>query len=242
MASRHLVFPFSVVLAVALLGVPGAAQQASPAINSQHPLTLPRAAPHAPQFGPGDLDPSFGTGGKVVYDIAGTADARTVVALPDGKIFIAGGANAGFGGLKASVRLLPDGSLDPSFGSGGREFMGCPPPYSGWCAGCMLLDAALRPDGGIAMIDLCWIDVGGLTFFSEAVAADSDNAMLIAGHVQYQNPRYLAVVRRLADGSLDPQFGSGGIAEVSTSVDTERNAILVQPGGKVLVAGQRWCG
>ena len=72
--------------------------------------------------GPGALDPSFGSGGIVVTDFNGSIDdaAFAIAVQPDGKVLAAGYAfsfatNYDF----ALVRYLPDGSLDPSFGTNG---------------------------------------------------------------------------------------------------------------------------
>jgi uncharacterized delta-60 repeat protein len=63
----------------------------------------------------GDLDPSFGEGGKVVIPLP-TAFAVNDVAVQraDGKIVIAGSSGDRF----SLMRLLPDGSPDVSFGGG----------------------------------------------------------------------------------------------------------------------------
>ena len=63
---------------------------------------------------PGDLDPSFGAGGIVRTFMAASAEAHAVALQPDGKIAV-GGRHRGF----AVARYLSNGSLDPSFGSGG---------------------------------------------------------------------------------------------------------------------------
>src|SRR5207249_3193430 len=64
----------------------------------------------------GTLDPTFGTGGTVATDF-GTPDdeASALVLQPDGKLVDDGDDAAGF----ALVRHNPDGSLDPTFGTGG---------------------------------------------------------------------------------------------------------------------------
>ena len=53
--------------------------------------------------------------------------AQAVVALPNGKILVAGGANSGttptdsaLGESAVVVRLNADGSIDPTFGQGGK--------------------------------------------------------------------------------------------------------------------------
>lgn len=61
------------------------------------------------QAAPGDLDPTFG-GDGIVFPARG--EARALVLQPDGKLVVTG---SGF----VLVRLNDDGSLDPTFGTGG---------------------------------------------------------------------------------------------------------------------------
>jgi len=68
----------------------------------------------------GDLDPSFGTGGKVVTDFAGQLDEAFAVAVQDnGRIVAAGRADesdvSALGDF-ALARYLPDGSWIPASG------------------------------------------------------------------------------------------------------------------------------
>jgi uncharacterized delta-60 repeat protein len=68
----------------------------------------------------GDLDTSFGTGGKVTTAIGGGSDAATSIALQsDGKIVVAGNSDNGSNADFAVVRYNTDGLLDTSFGTGG---------------------------------------------------------------------------------------------------------------------------
>lgn len=69
----------------------------------------------------GDLDPTFGNGGKVITDLGGFLDmANTVALLPDGKIVVGGSFTINiFITHFALVRYNHDGSLDTSFGTGG---------------------------------------------------------------------------------------------------------------------------
>src|SRR5215471_12013950 len=73
-------------------------------------------------FAQSGLDSSFGTSGKVTTDFAGGtgAAARTVAVQADGKILVAG--LAVFNGVLdfALARYDSDGTLDASFGTGGR--------------------------------------------------------------------------------------------------------------------------
>src|SRR5882672_4139332 len=72
----------------------------------------------------GGLDPSFGIGGKVTTDFSGGNDqGRQVVAGADGKIVVIGNTNgpAGSGFQNFGLaRYNDDGSLDASFGNGGK--------------------------------------------------------------------------------------------------------------------------
>src|SRR5206468_80556 len=69
----------------------------------------------------GSLDTTFGTGGKVTTDFAGDDDqAFAVVLQTDGKIVAAGVAKTYRGGDFALARYNANGSLDATFGTGGK--------------------------------------------------------------------------------------------------------------------------
>ena len=76
------------------------------------------------QASPGNLDPSFGTGGKVTTSIGVTDDEVYALAVqPDGKLVAAGYSNTGTLSspvdVFALVRYNTDGSLDTTFDTGG---------------------------------------------------------------------------------------------------------------------------
>src|SRR6266446_7815281 len=72
----------------------------------------------------GDLDPTFGTGGMVMTDINRSTDiAHAVAVQADGKLVVVGQTykNNDFSGEDFVVtRYNTDGTLDNTFGSGGR--------------------------------------------------------------------------------------------------------------------------
>lgn len=70
----------------------------------------------------GDLDPTLGIQGEVVTDFFGSFDTLHDLALQQGgKIVATGGAASNiFGSILAIARYNSDGSLDTTFGSGGR--------------------------------------------------------------------------------------------------------------------------
>jgi uncharacterized delta-60 repeat protein len=80
-------------------------------------LTLVAARPAVVVGHPGDLDPSFGTGGLVTTAIGDIAEVNAVAVQEDGKIVVAG--SSGAQGVFALARYNPDGSLDATFGTGG---------------------------------------------------------------------------------------------------------------------------
>jgi uncharacterized delta-60 repeat protein len=67
----------------------------------------------------GDLDPSFGFGGKVTTDFGGEGIAYSVTIDSQGRIVAAGGTTE-VNGEFALARYEPNGGLDPSFGAGGK--------------------------------------------------------------------------------------------------------------------------
>jgi uncharacterized delta-60 repeat protein len=119
----------------------------------------------------------------------------------DGRIILAGAVDCGSGSPAVTlVRYNTDGSLDPTFGTGGVVFGPSPAGASA---------VAVQPDGRI-------VTAGG----GEAGG-------------------FLAT-RFNADGTLDSGFGSEGTVVVpvgEVGFDSQANAILVQPDGKIVVAG-----
>src|SRR5262245_27642884 len=92
----------------------------------------------------GQLDPTFGLGGKVTTDIGGVTQDRTrdlVVSQPDGKAVLVGISGSVAGAQMVALRYNGDGSLDSGFGSGGKavfRFTGSDTPVAA------ALDAAGR--------------------------------------------------------------------------------------------------
>src|SRR5262249_7007906 len=106
----------------------------------------------------GDLDSSFGTGGKVSSDLGVIASAANGIALQgDGKLVIAGAVQLPSGFDFGLLRLNTDGTLDKSFAGGGitTDFSG------GDDRG---LAVALQPDGKIVEAGSATTASGGIDF------------------------------------------------------------------------------
>jgi uncharacterized delta-60 repeat protein len=84
------------------------------------------AATAAAFAGPGDLDASFGEGGRVFVDIPDDTDvAATLIIQADGKLVV-GRGNEAVDDDFSVLRLNVDGSLDPSFDGDGRTSLDYP--------------------------------------------------------------------------------------------------------------------
>lgn len=202
---------------------------------------------------PGDLDPSFGVGGKVITDFGSSDRASTVATQPDGKILVAGRT---FPSESTSefqlVRYRTDGSLDSGFGTGGRvvtDFGGI-----NWDGA----DLALQSDGRIvvagtilfpdkALFGLArYLSDGSLdssfgpggkvtTDFSpthlEGIALQRDGKIVAAGSISQD----VILTRYNPNGSIDVTFGTLG--KVTTPDILDVKDLAIQTDGKILIGG-----
>src|SRR5687767_5219095 len=103
-------------------------------------IVLLLVVPTSISAAPGDLDPTFGVGGKVIVSGYGSYD---VAIQPDGKIVTVGSAAGGSEGPQIAVaRYNTNGSLDTTFGGTGRVFID---HYQ------IAIDVAIQPDGKIVV-------------------------------------------------------------------------------------------
>jgi uncharacterized delta-60 repeat protein len=212
-------------------------------------------AASAAHAGPGDLDPGFGSGGLVTTDFGGRGDFGLAVALQgDGKIVAAGNSSAVgvFSVSFALARYERDGSLDPTFGSGGTVLTSFGMPLSA------AADVVVQPDGKIVAVGIAGLDfavarynadgaldstfgTGGLvtTDFggfdqANAVALQPDGKIVVAGPLQGA----IGVARYEADGSLDSSFGTGGKVVTDASPLSESAFdVAVSNTAKIIVGG-----
>src|SRR5215471_13497714 len=223
----------------------------------------------------GDLDLSFGNAGKVTTAFfSGTSrvfllDIVSSVAIQsDGKIVAAGKVDqappqVGIDSVFGLARYSPDGSLDQSFGSGGKVVT----EFSGGSAA--ISAVAIQPDGKIvamgsvspAPADLVdsefalarfnpdgspdvGFGIGGSVITALpgssgaqqilALALQSDGRIVATG----TNSFNFTLGRYNPDGSLDSSFGSGGL--VTTSISSFFNlahSIAIQPDGRIVAVG-----
>ena len=210
----------------------------------------------------GSLDSSFGVYGVLFIDFGNSADEANGLAIqPDGKIVVSGSARGG--GQKAGLavaRLLPDGTLDNSFGSGGKEIVEAgETDYTG--TGAEGYDLALQPDGKIVMGGRAQVE-GRRVFLAVRVNSNGtlDNtfngnginimefndywASVVTMQLQPDQKIILVgypnftVVRLNPYGTLDPTFNGDGFARYTFNLNDEQSfASALQPDGKILAGG-----
>lgn len=147
----------------------------------------------------GTLDTSFGTGGKVRTDFAAGDVIRGLVVQADGRIVAAGSDGADF----ALARYNADGSLDTSFGTGGK----------------------VTTDFGGAL-DRAW-----------ALVLQSDGALIAGGNAQTATGQHFALARYASNGSLDTSFGAGGKVTTSFGATSGVRGLALQSNGRIVAAG-----
>lgn len=171
---------------------------------------------HAAAATPGDLDATFGTGGKVTTDFAGNRDQGFALALQsDGKIVVAGTAiiNEAQQADFALSRYNANGTLDTSFGTGGKV-------TTDFGGNDQAVAVAIQSDGKIVVAGGTCSDSGrGCTTF-----ADGGFDFLVA--------------RYNANGTLDTTFGSGGrvITDFNGGIDVA-TSLVIQSDGRIVVGG-----
>ena len=157
----------------------------------------------------GDLDPTFGTDGKVLTDFDHSTDIANAVAIQaDGKLVVVGTTyqDNDFSDEDFAVaRYNPDGTLDKTFGVGGKvqtDFPGLAAVAS---------SVVVQPDGKIV--------VAGGAFPLFTFAGD------------------FKVARYNPDGSLDTSFGEGGIVTTTFPEGSYASDVALQADGKIIAAG-----
>jgi uncharacterized delta-60 repeat protein len=214
----------------------------------------------------GTRDASFGGGDGAVYlDLQGRHDWAAAVAVDSaGRIVVAGHSEPFEGNASDAVvvRLLPDGSLDPSFGNQGIVVLDLGAKNQGVAHG-----LALQADGAIVVAGsygrvgsgvnpwlgrllgdgsrdrrfgrkgLVLSSVGG-TWYD--VTVQPDGRIVTAGEVLAE----LTVARYLPNGKTDDSFGAGGMTRVQVDpsgfLSSRASAVAIHADGTILAVGAAW--
>ena len=219
----------------------------------------------------GTLDTSFGANGngKVINNV-GTEDyVHSLIVQSDHKIVVIGesGISSSGGSDFALVRYNADGSLDTTFGVGGKV-------TTDFRFGDFVGGAAIQPDGKIVVVGASYYlaDMavsGGQDFvivrynsngtldtsfdFDGKIVADfggsdsahgvtlqSDGKIVVTGSTSPaggSGSGEVIVVRYNTNGTLDTTFSGDGIIKTAVGDESEGKSVVVQSDGKILVAG-----
>ncbi|MEO2091099.1 MAG: hypothetical protein ABGY75_16650, partial [Gemmataceae bacterium] len=216
----------------------------------------------------GTLDPSFGSGGKVIVSFGPGTDTGSGVVLQGGKILVVGSSYQGgtTGNDFAIARLNSDGSLDSSFGSGGKRLIdfgslddrGQAMTLQGdkvvvvgtskqAATGEDFAIARLNSDGSL---DGTFGSGGRMTvdFLSSkqqdnasAVAIQGDKIVVVGNSVVpyfRESASVFAVTRLNSDGSLDSSFGGDGRTTIFAGSQFGYARSVVITNGKILLGGE----
>jgi uncharacterized delta-60 repeat protein len=213
----------------------------------------------------GSLDTTFDTDGRVTTDIANRNDAANAVAIQsDGEIVAAGSTDNGNNYDFALVRYNPDGSLDTNFDGDGKVVTDIQGTADSGNALALQPDGGIvvagsshdqynwgyavaryGPDGSL---DSSFGGTGTVTTrvagttgddFANGVAVQPDGKIVVTGDgpTPYNGIDF-ATIRYLANGVLDPDFGSSGLAITTFGqYDDFGNAVAIQPDGKIVTVG-----
>jgi len=154
----------------------------------------------------GTLDNSFGTGGKVIQPIGSDDDRGESLAIqPDGKILLGGSCKNGSNYDFCIARFNSNGTLDTSFGIGGKVIR----------------------------------RIGSSLGYVHSLAIQPDGKILLGGHCNNASNIDFCIARFNSDGSLNTSFGTGGkIIQPIGSGDDKGNSLAIQPDGKILLGGR----
>lgn len=162
----------------------------------------------------GTPDTSFSSDGRFTLDFGGNEDTCTaVVVQPDGRIVVAGSTQDDTQLNFALARFNPSGTLDTTFGTGGRQQVQFD-VFGGAFSEARAL--AIQPNGRLVVAG--YMGVTGVT-------------------------RQMAVARLLADGSYDTSFNGIGRQRVQGIGDeaadySRAHAVALDGSGRILLAGQ----
>lgn len=161
----------------------------------------------------GTIDNSFAENGRLVVDYGTGSGIATAIAIqPDGKIVVGGYVHNGRNQDFAIVRLNTDGTLDGSFGDGGKLLIDFSDSDD------QLQGIAIQPDGKIVAAGRTydWRNQQGMNFALCSYNADGTPDLSFSG-----------------DGKVITDFST---AQLPATHD-EINALVLQPDGRIVVAG-----
>ncbi len=210
----------------------------------------------------GSLDLTFNSTGYVTTSFeSGAAFANSIAIQNDGKIVVAGSANNGSNDDFAVVRYNSNGTLDSDFGSEGKVVTAIGSGVdegqavaiqsdgkiivAGYTHNGSNYDFALvryntngALDAGFGTSGKVITAIGAGNDLCNSVAIQNDGKIVATGYSRSGSYNVFATVRYNIDGTLDADFGTGGI--VTTDIGTKNDqasAVKIQSDGNIVVVG-----
>ncbi|MFO1438783.1 MAG: choice-of-anchor D domain-containing protein [Verrucomicrobiaceae bacterium] len=210
----------------------------------------------------GSTRSTFGSSGVALLNFGQGSDYGLAMTIqPDQKIIAAGYIYQGVTDDVTAARFLPDGTLDNSYGTGGKTITRVSTSTD------RAYGVAVQPDGKIVFGGHSFISnddfmvmrqnadgtpdtsfgnngsatttIGASTDIGRALLLQNDGRIVLAGYSSNGSNDDYAIARYNADGSLDGTFGTGGKVTTTATVGTDRlYAIAAYSGGRILVAGE----
>jgi uncharacterized delta-60 repeat protein len=204
----------------------------------------------------GTLDPTFGTGGRVITRLSSGDDIAFGAAIQlDGKIVVVGQSDGTGSTEIALVRYNANGSLDTSFSTDGMQITSL---TSGEEAARAVL---VQPDGMIVIAGASGPPTSAMTIarflpngtfadavqtragadfaFANALLRQPDGKLFAAGWGAIDGQPRVAGVRVLPDLTMDTDFGDGGavLTAIPVTTTSQARACALYPDGRTIVAG-----
>ncbi|HEY0277654.1 MAG TPA: hypothetical protein VGC32_05255 [Solirubrobacterales bacterium] len=203
----------------------------------------------------GSLDPAFGSGGLITRGDTKPSFVSPVASGVDraGDIYVLANNNSGTALSESAIvlRYSPDGTLDQSYGEGGKAYVASYPE-----------SLAVAPDGSVyvsseersTLLKLTpsgsldpGFGKGGVAqlgsvepFSIGPMTTLPDGDLLLAGSAYPRALAWPAVVRLHPDGKVDRSFGEGGVAMARPPTGQEwqgASAMTVDDRGRIVLGG-----
>ena len=209
----------------------------------------------------GELDSSFGVDGRVAIEIGTHGDRAQAIAIqPDGKILLGGSSTDGDSLGCSLIRLLDDGSPDPSFNGDGTLLLDLSSGDDEILAMGLSTDGQILAGGysnngedrDFALLRFntdgsldsdfgnqgkVITSVGNSDDEITALVVDDSGSVLVAGTAAGTKGRVIVLARYLADGNPDTTFADQGSSLIGIGRDVLAQGMVVDPDGRIIISG-----
>ena len=209
----------------------------------------------------GAIDTTFGSGGNVSTVIGRSSKLFAVALQPDGKIVAAGYSDTGKAHVVAIARYNPNGSLDTTFGSGGKVTTAAGGNYGRAFSVLIQADGKIlaaghsnttprgfdlflvryNPDGSIdktfGRSGVVNAPLGRENNGGQAAMLQKDGKIVAVGQMAAAGKRSMVAARFIPTGSLDTTFTSQGKVTIPAGKDSSASTLTLLGDAGILVGG-----